>query len=146
MKIEDLLSPEDAVVDLRAPDKAGLIQDLAARAALSLGLDKGMIAQELTKRESLGSTGVGAGIAMPHARLQAVQKPFGLLARLKKPIDFDAIDGRPVDLIVLLLMPAVASEHLNALASVARKLREPDRLDRMRRAPDAASLFQELVQ
>jgi PTS system nitrogen regulatory IIA component len=105
-----------------------------------------MIAQELTKRESLGSTGVGAGIAMPHARLQAVQKPFGLLARLKKPIDFDAIDGRPVDLIVLLLMPAVASEHLNALASVARKLREPDRLDRMRRAPDAASLFQELVQ
>jgi PTS system nitrogen regulatory IIA component len=146
MKIEDLLSQEDAVVDLRAPDKAGLIQDLAARAALSLGLDKGMIAQELTKRESLGSTGVGAGIAMPHARLQAVQKPFGLLARLKKPIDFDAIDGRPVDLIVLLLMPAVASEHLNALASVARKLREPDRLDRMRRAPDAASLFQELVQ
>jgi PTS system nitrogen regulatory IIA component len=146
MKIEDILTPSDALVDVRALDRTRLIQDMAGRAASSLGLEASAIAQELIKRESLGSTGVGNGIAMPHARIQALQKPFGLLVRLKKPIDFDAIDGLPVDLVFLLLLPAVANEHLNALAAVARKLREPDRLDRMRHAPDAAALFHELVQ
>jgi PTS system nitrogen regulatory IIA component len=146
MKIEDILTPSDTLVDLRASDRARLIQDMAGRAASALGLDASDIAQELIKRESLGSTGVGNGIAMPHARIQALQKPFGLLVRLKKPIDFDAIDGRPIDLVFLLLLPAVAGEHINALATVARKMREPGRLDRMRRAPDAAALFHELVQ
>jgi nitrogen PTS system EIIA component len=146
MKIEDILTPSDALVDVRASDSARLIQDMAGRAASTLGLDASAIAQELIKRESLGSTGVGNGIAMPHARIQALQKPFGLLARLKKPIDFAAIDGRPVDLVFLLLLPTVASEHLNALAAVARKLRDPVRLDRMRHAPDAAALFHELIQ
>jgi PTS system nitrogen regulatory IIA component len=146
MKIEDILTPSDALIDVRASDRSRLIQDMAGRAAAALGLDAAVIAQELIKRETLGSTGVGNGIAMPHARIQALQKPFGLLVRLKKPIDFDAIDGRPVDLVFLLLLPAVASEHLNALAAVARKLREPDRLDRMRHAPDGQALFHELVQ
>jgi PTS system nitrogen regulatory IIA component len=145
MKIEDILAPSDALVDVRAPDRARLIHDLAARAGDALELDASVIAQELIKRESLGSTGVGNGIAIPHARIQALQKPFGLLARLKKPIDFDAIDGAPVDLVFLLLLPAVANEHLNALAAVARKLRDPVRLDRMRHAPDASTLFHELV-
>jgi PTS system nitrogen regulatory IIA component len=145
MKIENFLSPTDALVDVRAPDRARLIQELAARAAAGLGLEAAAIAQELTKREALGSTGMGAGIAIPHARLIEVKKPYGLVARLKRPIDFDAIDGRPVDIVFLLLLPLAESENLNALAAVARKLREGDRLDRMRRADNGAALFQALV-
>ena len=83
---------------------------------------------------------------MPHARMPEVQKPFGMLARLKKPIDFDAIDGAPVDIVFLLLMPVAPSEHLNVLAAVARQLREPDRLVRLRGAGDAAAMYRELVQ
>ncbi|KAF0186719.1 MAG: PTS system, nitrogen regulatory IIA component [Alphaproteobacteria bacterium] len=145
MNIEEFLSPTDVLVDIRASDRARLIHDLASRAAAAQGLDAASITQELMKREALGSTGMGSGIAVPHARLNEVRRPFGLLARLKRPIDFDAIDGCAVDLVFLLLLPLAQSENLNALAAVARKLREPDRLDRMRRAADAASLFRELT-
>ena len=146
MKIEEFLSPADAVVDVRAADRIRLIQELAGRAAPSVGVDASTIAQELMKREALGSTGMGNGIAIPHARLREVTKPFGLLARLKRGIEFDAIDGRPVDLVFLLLLPTAQAEQLNALAAVARKLREPDRLDRLRRANDAAALFREITE
>lgn len=146
MKIEDFLSPTDTIVGLRAQDKARLLQELAARAASSLQLEAAGIAAEVLKREELGSTGMGNGIAIPHARLSELDTPFGLLARLKRPIDFDAIDGAPVDLVFLLLLPAAAqSECLNALAAAARKLREPDRLEKMRAAEDAAALYRELT-
>lgn len=145
MKIEEFLSRDGVVVNLRCPGKAQVLQELAERAGAALRLDPAEILVELQKREDLGSTGVGAGIAIPHARLPAVAKPFGLLARLKRPIDFKAIDGEPVDLVFLLLQPATAMGDLNALASVARRLREPDRVRRMRDAPDAAALYHELT-
>jgi nitrogen PTS system EIIA component len=142
MKISDFLSAADVMVDVRAPDKRQLLQDLARKAAPNFDLSADVIASELLKREELGSTGTGNGIAVPHARIANVTRPFGLLARLKQPIDFEAIDAQPVDLVFVLLMPAIAdSGQLGALASVARKLREAKVLAHLRRAKDTAELY-----
>jgi PTS system nitrogen regulatory IIA component len=146
MDIKDLLSPNDALVDVRAADKGRLLQELAERAAAALKLPADRIATELRKREELGSTGTGGGVAIPHARMAEVKRPFGTALRLRQPIDFDAIDGKPVDLVFLLLLPAAAAgEQLSALASVARKLRDPVSLRRLRQAADAAELHGVMV-
>jgi PTS system nitrogen regulatory IIA component len=102
-----------------------------------------VVASEIEKRDELGSTGIGRGVSMPHARLRDVKKPFGLLARLRHPIDFDAIDGQPVDIVFLLLLPAASQlDQLNALAAVARKLRDPDVLRKLRAVASQAELFE----
>ena len=142
MNIADFLAPVDVVTDLRVSDKDRLLHELSDRAAASLRLDAAPIAEALLKREQLGSTGLGDGMAIPHARLAGVRKPFGILARLKKPIDFDAIDGQPVDLVFLLLLPAATTgEPLNALACVSRRLREPGALRALRAAANGTALF-----
>ena len=147
MHINDFLSPSDALVDVRAADKDRLLQELAERAGTALHLPADRIASELRKREDLGSTGTGGGVAIPHARMAEVKKPFGVLVRLRQPIAFDAIDGEPVDMVFLLLLPAAAAgEQLNALASVARKLRDPMSLRRLRQAADGAELYAIMVQ
>ena len=92
----------------------------------------------LDKREALGSTGMGGGIAVPHARLPGLARPFGLMVRLRKPIDFDAVDGEPVDIVFLLLLPEPGSTQ--ALAMVARKLRDRSLLEKFRSAKDAREL------
>jgi nitrogen PTS system EIIA component len=141
MNITDFLSPQYAI-DLRVADKARLLHELARRAATALGLPAEDISEALQKREALGSTGTGGGIAFPHARLPGVNKPFGMLVRLAKAIEFDAIDGRPVDIICLLPLPAnPQGEQLNALACAARTLREPETVRNLRRAGDAAALY-----
>jgi nitrogen PTS system EIIA component len=146
MDIKGFLQPADAFIGLRAIDKAGLLQDLSGRAAASLGLDAGRIAQAVLGREELGSTGVGGGVAIPHARVAELWKPFGLFARTKKPIAFDAIDGQPVDLIFLLLLPANPEpEHLQALASVARVLRNPELVRKLRSARAGAQAYQCII-
>ncbi|HEV7438838.1 MAG TPA: PTS sugar transporter subunit IIA [Methylobacterium sp.] len=110
--------------------------------ATAFDLDAAAILAALRRREGLGSTGIGDGIALPHARLDAVARPLGLLARLRGPIAFDAVDERPVDLAFLLLLPAAApDEALNAIASVARRLRDPEAAEALRRARDAAGLY-----
>ena len=114
MKIPDLLSPTDVMVDVRASNKQQLLQELAAKAADSLGLPVDRVASYLLKREELGSTGIGKGVAIPHARLPDLQRPFGLLAKLKQPIEFDAIDGRAVDIVFVLLLPATAEDKRSA--------------------------------
>jgi PTS system nitrogen regulatory IIA component len=142
MEIADFLSPADAVVNANAPDKTRLLGDLCRRAAATLKLDPGRITTDILKREDLGSTGMGGGIAIPHARIADLKKPFGVLATLRSPIDFDAIDREPVDIVFLLLLPTkAAGEQLNVLALVARKLRDADIVRDARRAPDAAALF-----
>jgi PTS system nitrogen regulatory IIA component len=142
MKISDLLSQADVMIDVRASNKRLLLQELAAKAAASLGLKVEQIAPYLLKREELGSTGIGRGVAIPHARLPDLQRPHGILARLKQGIEFDAIDGQPVDIVFVLLLPAAAeTEALGALASVARTLRSPDNLARLRAAKDASELY-----
>jgi PTS system nitrogen regulatory IIA component len=146
MVISDFLSPADALVDVRASNKRRLLQELASRAAAALELPADRICSELLKREDLGSTGTGGGIAIPHARLPEIKKPFGMLVRLKQPIAFDAIDDQPVGIVFLLLLPvASAGEQLAALAVVARKLRDARCVRRLRDAADAAELFQAMV-
>ena len=142
MKISGLLSPANVMVDVRAADKGKLLRDLAQVAASALQMPPELIAAELNKREELGSTGMGNGIAIPHARFAALAKPFGILARLKHPIDFDAIDGERVDLIFVLLLPASPDgEQRGALACVARQLRLPSVIDQLRRLKQPAELY-----
>ena len=146
MEIKDFLLPTDALIKATASDKRRLIQELAARAASILNLAPDRISVELLKRESLGSTGTGGGVAIPHARIADLKKPFGTLVRLKHAIDFDAIDGKPVDIVFLLLLPAQShGDHLNALASVARRLRDPESVRRLRCAANDAELYSAMV-
>ena len=104
MKISDFLSATDVTADVTASDKHELLAELAQQAGAALDLPPEPILAELLKREELGSTGMGGGVAIPHARFHQVKKPFGMLARLRKPIDFDAVDGNPVDTVFLLLL------------------------------------------
>jgi nitrogen PTS system EIIA component len=143
MKVSDFLSPEDMLVGVRASDKGRLLEQLSTRAAAAVGLVAHEVVREVAKREDLGSTGVGNGVALPHARLHGLRAAFGLFARLSDPIDFEAIDGKPVDVVFLLLLPeAGGAGKGNALACVARALRQPDTLRKIRGAPDREALFQ----
>ena len=127
-------------------DKVGLLKELAARAASALDLPADAVASEIEKRDELGSTGIGGGVSIPHARFREVKKPFGLLVRLKHAIEFDAIDGQPVDIVFLLLLPASSQlDQLNALAAVARKLRDPEVLRKLRAATNEPELFQAIT-
>src|SRR6202171_387918 len=129
MKISDLLSPADVMIDVRASGKPLLLQEFAAKAAAGPGLPADQVASYLLKREELGSTGIGKGVAIPHARLPDLERPYGLFARLKQPIEFDAIDGQAVDILFVLLLPASAeNEALAGLALVARVVRSPENL------------------
>jgi PTS system nitrogen regulatory IIA component len=146
MKISDLLSPADVMLDVRAKDKSRLLRELSAQAAAEVGLDADEVSDEIAKREELGSTGVGNGVALPHARLRGLKAPFGLLARLHRAIDFAAIDDQPVDIVFLLLLPLTGDgAQLNALASVARVLRDAEALRRLRRASDGEALYRAIA-
>jgi PTS system nitrogen regulatory IIA component len=146
MKISDLLSPADVMIDVRPSNRRLLLQEFAAKAAVSLGLRVDQVAPCLLKREELGSTGIGHGVAIPHARLPDLQKPYGLLAKLKQPIEFDAIDGQEVDIVFVLLLPAAAENgQLGPLALVARTLRPPETLARLRGAMNTSELYSAIV-
>jgi PTS system nitrogen regulatory IIA component len=141
MKIDDVIKPDHVIVGLRVADKAQLLQDLARRAGAALGLDQRSILGALQARENLGSTGLGKGFALPHARLAALSAPFALFVRLGRPIDFASIDELPVDLVILLLTPANGgNEHLATLAALSRPLRDEAFVRRVRQAPDAKAL------
>jgi nitrogen PTS system EIIA component len=147
MKISDFLSPADIAVDLRADSKQKLLLDLSARAAKAANLDAQDVAAAILKREELGSTGIGEGVAIPHTRLKTVQRPQATIARLKHPIAFDAIDGRNVDLVVLLLLPDVAdADQLAALAAITRRLKAHETLPRLRNAHSASDIFKILTE
>jgi nitrogen PTS system EIIA component len=142
MNISEFLSPADVLIGVRATQKRQLLKELAQKIAETAALSPELINSELLKREDLGSTGTGAGIAIPHARISGLEKPRGLLVRLKKPIDFESIDGQPVDLVFVLLLPAAAEAgQLSALAAVARQLRTPEEVARMRDARTPAELY-----
>lgn len=142
MALLDFLTPEAVVPALRANSKKLALQELSAHAAKLTGLDERAIFEVLLQRERLGSTGIGEGLAIPHGKLPDVTKLFGLIARLEKPIDFEALDGQPVDILFLLLAPEGAgADHLKALARAARVLREPGILDRIRATRDPAALY-----
>src|SRR5438046_3839066 len=140
MPLHDLVAPNAVIPALKCTSKKQVIQELAAKAAKLVGQNERTIFETLLQREKLGSTGVGNGIAIPHGKLPKLDKLFGLFARLDRPIDFDALDGQPVDLIFLLLAPeAAGADHLKALARVARLLRDRAICEKLRGAdhPDA---------
>jgi PTS system nitrogen regulatory IIA component len=147
MKIADFLAPADVKIDVASTDKKKLLAELAREAAAKIGIGADRIAAELLKREELGSTGVGGGVAIPHARFQQAKAPFGLLARLKKPIDYDAVDGNPVDIVFLLLLPegSGGEQQLGALASIARKLRNPAVAADLRRVRNSTDMYRTLT-
>jgi PTS system nitrogen regulatory IIA component len=146
MKVSDFLSSADVITDVAFADKQKVLEDLARRAAAIVDVQPALILSELVKREQLGSTGMGGGVAIPHARFHQVSKPFGMLVRLKRPIAFDAVDDQPVDTIVLLLLPdAPNGERLGALACIARKLRDPAIMAALRRARDGAEIYRTLA-
>jgi PTS system nitrogen regulatory IIA component len=146
MKVSDFLSSADVTIDAAFADKQKLLEDLARRAAAIVDLEPDLILAELQKREELGSTGMGGGVAIPHARFHHLRKPFGMLVRLKKPIEFDAVDGKRVDTVALLLLPDVhEGERLGALACFARKLRDPVVMTALRRALDGAEIYRSLT-
>ena len=140
MDISDLINPENIVANLRVTSKKQALQELAKRAAELTGQPERSIFEVLIERERLGTTGVGNGIAIPHGKLPALDRLYGLFARLEKPIEFDSIDEQPVDLICLLLAPETAgADHLKALARVSRLLRDSATCEKLRGTdqPDA---------
>ena len=147
MDLGDLISPEDIVPAMRSTSKRQLLQDLADRASAKTGIPSRQIFDTLLQRERLGSTGVGNGIAIPHGKLPELKHITGLFARLDKPIDYEALDDQPVDIVFLLLAPEGAgADHLKALARIARLMREPERVAKLRDTPDAAAIYSLLTE
>jgi len=142
MPLTDLLQPEAIFPTLRVNGKKQALQEMSERAAQVSGLSAREIFDALLQRERLGSTGVGDGIAIPHGKLAKCSRIFGIFARLERAIDFEALDGLPVDLIFLLIAPESAgADHLKALAMIARVLRDPNTATQLRASRDASALY-----
>jgi PTS system nitrogen regulatory IIA component len=142
MEMTDLLTLRSVMRGLRVANKRQLLQELARRAAALTGLPERAIYDALIERERLGTTGIGAGIAIPHGKLPGLPHLCGVFARLERPIDFEAIDDQPVDLVFLLLAPEGAgADHLKALARVSRLLRDPAICQKLRGTDNADALY-----
>lgn len=147
MDLSDLLTKDAVIAELKANSKKQAIQELSSKAAEVTGLSEREIFDTLLQRERLGSTGVGHGVAIPHGKLTRLDGLVGLFARLDKPVDFDALDDQPVDLIFLLLAPEGAgADHLKALARIARQLRDPAITEGLRASSDADTIYGLLTQ
>jgi len=146
MEIADLLTPESVLSSLRATSKKQALQELARRAAELTGLHERTIFDVLLERERLGTTGVGRGIAIPHGKLPDLGRLYGVFAVLDQPVDFEAVDDQPVDLLFLLLAPESAgADHLKALARISRLLRDSALCDRLRAVDKADELYRILT-
>jgi len=142
MEIVDLLTADSVIADFKTSSKKQAIQSLAKQIAQLNGLPERTVFASLLDREKLGSTGVGKGVAIPHARIAGLDRIIGLFARLSSPIDFESVDEHPVDLIFVLLAPAEGStDHLKALARVSRLLRDEKTCEKLRMTADAGALF-----
>jgi nitrogen PTS system EIIA component len=142
MQLTDILSSEAVLPALKATSKKQLLQELAQTAAKVSGLDQRIVFETLLQREKLGSTGLGQGIAIPHGKFAALKEVKGVFARLIAPVDFEAADDRPVDLVFLLMAPESAgADHLKALARISRLLRDQTVVAKLRGTSDAAGLY-----
>lgn len=142
MQITGLISADDVALDLSAASKRKLLQALAAEAASRLGCPEQKVLDALKAREQLGSTALGKGVALPHAQISGSEFPVVLFARLRRPIDFEAGDDEPIDLVFLVLWPEAFPEgFLPALSEICRLLREPEMLRRLRlaKSPEEAA-------
>jgi len=142
MEIGDILTEKSVVTALKATSKKQALEELAHRAAEGTGLREREIFDVLLERERLGTTGVGSGIAIPHGKLPDLDRLYGCFARLEEPVEFDAVDSQPVDLIFLLLAPESAgADHLKALARISRVLRNTVSCDKLRHAASASAIY-----
>ncbi|ALG70159.1 nitrogen regulatory protein [Azospirillum thiophilum] len=143
----DLISPHAILPNLKAGNKKQALQEMARKASELTGQHERAIFDVLLERERLGTTGVGHGIAIPHGKLSSLTRVHGVFARLERPIDFDAIDEQPVDLIFLLLAPEQAgADHLKALARVSRLLRDQSMCEKLRGAESGDAMYALLTQ
>ena len=142
MEIRDLLTSDSVIANLRVTSKKQALQELAGAVSRITDLDERAVFDVLMEREKLGTTGVGNGIAIPHGKLPEIKELFGLFARLDEPVDFDAIDEQPVDLVFLLLAPEGAgADHLKALARVSRLLRDKSVCEKLRGADQTDAIY-----
>jgi PTS system nitrogen regulatory IIA component len=142
MALTDLVAPNAILPTLKVSSKKQALHELAVRAAVLSGQNERSIFEVLMQREKLGTTAIGNGIAIPHAKMSNLTRLFGLFARLDRPLDFEALDNQPVDLIFLLLAPEGAgADHLKALARVARLLRDPAIAHNLRASHDAEAIY-----
>ncbi|MGQ9366597.1 PTS IIA-like nitrogen regulatory protein PtsN [Azospirillum sp. ST 5-10] len=143
----DLITPRAILPNLKAGSKKQALQEMARKAAELTGQHERAIFDVLLERERLGTTGVGHGIAIPHGKLPSLDRVYGVFARLERPIDFDAIDEQPVDLIFLLIAPEQAgADHLKALARVSRLLRDQSMCEKLRGSESADAIYALLTQ
>jgi nitrogen PTS system EIIA component len=142
MLLREIIDASAVLPNLKAQSKKQLLQELAHAAAHVAAADHRVIFEMLLRREKLGSTGLGQGIAIPHAKVPAITRVTGIFAKLGTAIDFDAVDGLPVDLVFLLLAPEHAgADHLKALACISRFLRDPIHTAKLRGTSDPQALF-----
>jgi PTS system nitrogen regulatory IIA component len=142
MDLSDLLVIDAILPRLKAANKKQALQEMAAKAAVLTGRDERDIFETLMQREKLGSTGVGHGVAIPHGKLAGLDRLIGVFALLDRPIDFDSLDGEPVNVMFLLLAPESAgADHLKALARIARVLRDNETVAKLRAADDATAMY-----
>jgi len=142
MALAGLLQQNAIIPGLKVNSKKQLLQELAAKASKITGLSEREIFDVILQRERLGSTGVGNGIAIPHGKLDDLPAIVGIFARLETPVDFEALDDQPVDLVFLLLAPEGAgADHLKALSRIARVLRDQDVVARLRTTDSASALY-----
>ncbi|HEU0071241.1 MAG TPA: PTS IIA-like nitrogen regulatory protein PtsN [Alphaproteobacteria bacterium] len=142
MEIIDLITPKSVIANLRVTSKKQALQELARFAANLTGEQERAIFDVLLERERLGTTGVGAGVAIPHGKLPGLKRLHGVFARLETPIDFESVDEQPVDLIFLLLAPESAgADHLKALARVSRLLRDREMCEKLRGSDTVDAIY-----
>jgi PTS system nitrogen regulatory IIA component len=142
MDIAELIGPDQIVIGLEIADKPGLLSELSKRASRVTGIAAESILQALLKREGFGSTGIGRGLAIPHAPVEGLKRAVGILVRLKRPIAFDAVDGEPVDVVFLLLTP---NGNNAALAAISRRLRDGLVVKTLRNGASAEDVYNRLV-
>ncbi len=141
MELHEFLSADCVIASLPASSKKQALQELSARAAARTDASQRHIFDALIARERLGTTGVGGGVAIPHGKLAGLNRLYGLFARLEKPIDFEAVDEQPVDLVFLLLAPESAgADHLKALSRVSRLFRDDSLCEKLRNCGQADDL------
>lgn len=142
MSLADLIVQDSVLPALKVNSKKQLLQELSAKAAQATGLAEREIFDVILQRERLGSTGVGNGIAIPHGKLNSIDRIVGVFARLADPVDFEALDDQPVDLVFLLLAPeGSGADHLKALSRIARVLRDGDMVGKLRKTESQSAIY-----
>jgi nitrogen PTS system EIIA component len=142
MSLDGIIDVRSVLPNVKVQNKKQLLQELAQAVARRVAIDHRIIFETLLTREKLGSTGIGQGIAIPHGKLASLGHVHGLFARLSQPIDFESVDGLPVDLVFVLLAPDQAgADHLKALARISRLLREPSVVAKLRGTDTAEGLY-----